>query len=279
VGHRTGRRWRDLGPGRGQVLGHDQCICLGGSVLRDGHCYRGGDAYDHLVGDGPSHLRDRLCGVPFNEVRGSSTNGNLSQRWHCQRPATRDLRGELYWGYVSDTTSAVTGSTSGYVYNVNADTTNDGTAYNVNCPGTATFPVWGDAGQLIGIAVLVAEAVAGGRVRPIYPPGRRGPSRYRRPPLDRRPVISTVSGPTSVSLAESGSADDTGLAISAAVPVTESASSTILRCCLRPARGSLGRVSATSRQPSCRAGRDGHQFTVSAQVPLAESGSSAGRWW
>lgn len=84
---------------------------------------------------------------------------------------TPTASGALYWGYSANATTSTAGSTSGYVWNANIDTTQDGCAYNLNCAGgSATNPVWGDNGQQFGMMVLLAEgsaaaAKASGRVR------------------------------------------------------------------------------------------------------------------
>ena len=65
--------------------------------------------------------------------------------------------GELYFGLCLDVgVQAVAGSTTGYVYNANVDTQYNGAAFNVNCPATATHPVWGDSTEAFGIVILVA---------------------------------------------------------------------------------------------------------------------------
>jgi hypothetical protein len=66
--------------------------------------------------------------------------------------------GELYFGYALDGTTAVAGSTSGYVYTVDSDS--NGVAYNLNCGAGATAPVWGDSSQVFGAMVLVMEQSA-----------------------------------------------------------------------------------------------------------------------
>ena len=69
--------------------------------------------------------------------------------------------GELYWGSTQDSGAASAGSTSGYVYNANADGNSNGTAYNLSVgPGTVTGPNWGDAGHDFGEMILVKPAAA-----------------------------------------------------------------------------------------------------------------------
>jgi hypothetical protein len=70
--------------------------------------------------------------------------------------------GELYIGYVLDHTAAVSGSTSGYVYQI--EPSNNGMAYNLSCPNAATFPVWADAHEGTGIIALLYEAGAAAAV-------------------------------------------------------------------------------------------------------------------
>jgi hypothetical protein len=94
---------------------------------------------------------------------------------------TPGTNGELYFGAAGfGGAGAVAGSTSGYVYSVNANS--DGTAYNVSCPsGTATFPVWSSDTPIGGLMVLMKEvsaAVAGTvQRRATVPVPRRHPAR------------------------------------------------------------------------------------------------------
>jgi hypothetical protein len=67
--------------------------------------------------------------------------------------------GELYFGFAFNSSSAVSGSTSGYTYNASADGHNNGLCYNANCANSAQTPAWGDSNSKSGIAVLVYEAV------------------------------------------------------------------------------------------------------------------------
>ena len=83
------------------------------------------------------------------EIDTSSGTANMASL----TPATN---GELYFGFSGNSATATAGSTPGYVYNTNGE--GDATCYNLSCPaGVATFPVWGNAGQEIGIMLLMAE--------------------------------------------------------------------------------------------------------------------------
>ena len=90
--------------------------------------------------------------------------------------------GELYLGFAWNQGSAVSGSTSGYVYNANADGASNGMAYNLNCAsGTATAPTWGDSTETYGLMVLVAEgAASSGAVTLLPQPGSRNWQRRHR---------------------------------------------------------------------------------------------------
>src|SRR6185312_4090605 len=85
------------------------------------------------------------------------TQGNLDSSGTANWSSLNSTAGDLYFGYAADNTSATSGSTSGYTYDASADSVGNGMAFNVNCPGGATFPVWGDSGQAFGIMVLVRE--------------------------------------------------------------------------------------------------------------------------
>ena len=89
------------------------------------------------------------------------TQGNLdSAGGTANFPSLTAAAGDLYFGFAADATAATAGSTSGYTYSASADSAGNGAAYNVSCPSGATFPVWGDSGQLLGISVLVREGAA-----------------------------------------------------------------------------------------------------------------------
>jgi len=96
-------------------------------------------------------------GVPVLDKQGTLDSTGTSN-WVSLTPA---VSGELYFGYAVNTASAMSGSTSGYVYNANVDGGLNGGAYNLNCAGgTATAPVWGDSTEQAGIMVLVMPAAA-----------------------------------------------------------------------------------------------------------------------
>lgn len=86
------------------------------------------------------------------------TSGHLdsagTNTWASLNPA---VAGELYVGYAIDTGGASAGSTSGYVYNANADGSGNGALYNLNCTSSAQAPVWGDSGEAFGLMALIRE--------------------------------------------------------------------------------------------------------------------------
>lgn len=112
-------------------------------------------------GTGPANFG--IAGREFHSTVGSWTydkRGTLdvgagNANWASLTPTFG--AGELYFGYAANLTSATAGSTSGYVYNATVDGVGNGAAYNLNCPATATFPVWGDAEEAFGIMILVVE--------------------------------------------------------------------------------------------------------------------------
>jgi hypothetical protein len=106
-------------------------------------------------------------GIPVLDKQATLDSAGTAT-WPSLTPAAA---GELYWGFAEDNTASVSGSTSGYVYNINADLHSNGVAYNVNCGATATAPVWGDSGQSDGIVVLVKPG--GGLGVPQRPLARR----------------------------------------------------------------------------------------------------------
>jgi hypothetical protein len=106
-------------------------------------------------------------------------DGSGTNTWVSLTPAKS---GELYFGWALDSGSAVGGSTSGYVYQV--DTQSNGVAYNLNCAGgVATAPVWGDSTHVFGIMVLVAVQSSAGPPAPLLtPPGLQSPMVLAVPP-------------------------------------------------------------------------------------------------
>lgn len=89
----------------------------------------------------------------------------VTGNWASLTPAGS---GELYFGFEDNTGAASAGTTSGYVYSVNAS--GGGRAYNLSCAGgVATFPVWADpADGRAGIMVLVREGTGGTNTSPAY---------------------------------------------------------------------------------------------------------------
>lgn len=68
--------------------------------------------------------------------------------------------GELYYGFAWNSSSAATPGSNpdgnGFHYNANADTTNNGAAYNLSYP-SGTSPVWGDSTEDWGLMMLMTE--------------------------------------------------------------------------------------------------------------------------
>lgn len=96
--------------------------------------------------------------------------------WPTMTPAGP---GELYLGFAWNSSSASSPATNpdtnGYHYNANADTTNNGMAYNLATPtGSPTGPVWADSSECWGVMVLVTEGSTGllidSVVQTPYPP-------------------------------------------------------------------------------------------------------------
>ena len=106
-------------------------------------------------------------GVPVLDKQATldSTGTNV---WPSITPVAA---GELYFGYALNNTTAIAGSTSGYVYSATADPAGNGTAYNLNCPGSSTGPTWSasDPGEGFGTMVLVMPAPSAARPLPALP--------------------------------------------------------------------------------------------------------------
>jgi hypothetical protein len=66
---------------------------------------------------------------------------------------TPSRAGDLYAGYVFDTGSGVAGTTSGYVYQLDANSNQY--AYNLNCANATQTPNIGDTGGTMGIGVML----------------------------------------------------------------------------------------------------------------------------
>lgn len=99
-------------------------------------------------------------GQEFSSTAGAwvlDTSGHVDTKasnstWASLTPAGP---GELYFGYCTNPGTAVAGSTSGYTYDVDAQT--NGVAFNPACTSAVQAPVWGDTGQDFGLMVLVRE--------------------------------------------------------------------------------------------------------------------------
>jgi hypothetical protein len=115
-----------------------------------------------------------LVGQEFASTAGSwsvDTSTTLNSTGTATWPSmTAAHSGELYFGYAINTSSAVAGSTSGFVFIVDADT--NGVAYSLGYVSGAA-PVWGDSGQAAGVLALFAEPVT---PPPAGPPMRNQPA-------------------------------------------------------------------------------------------------------
>lgn len=103
----------------------------------------------------------RLAGQEFSSTAGFSavtldTSGTLNATgtaWPSLTPGHG--AGELYFGSELNAGSGSAGATSGYTYQV--DSNGNGLAYNLNCGGSATSPVWADSDLRDVLAVLLYE--------------------------------------------------------------------------------------------------------------------------
>ena len=106
----------------------------------------------------------------FTSTLGSwvfDVQGNLDSSGTANWPSLTATAGELYFG-ASGSGQAVAGSTSGYTYDASTSPNGGGLAFNPNCAGGATFPVWGDSAELFCIAVLMKEQSAGTNTSPAW---------------------------------------------------------------------------------------------------------------
>jgi hypothetical protein len=104
-------------------------------------------------------------GIPTLDIQGdidATPPSGGTNTWASLVPASA---GELYFGYAQNNSSAISGSTPGYIYVPNSDQHTNGMAYNVNCTSSAQAPVWGDSTQIVGVMVLL-KAPAGGGAAP-----------------------------------------------------------------------------------------------------------------
>jgi hypothetical protein len=86
------------------------------------------------------------------DVQGAVTSATAN--WASLAPA---VSGELYWGYCEDGSSAVAGSTTGFVYETDAHGNGEGYCLSVSA---AYQPVWGDSTMQAGVMVLIREVTA-----------------------------------------------------------------------------------------------------------------------
>ena len=114
-----------------------------------------------------------MCAHEFSSTAGSwafDKQGNLDSAsltatWISLTPVAA---GELYWGYSSWNSTCTAGTTTGFTWNTNPDTSGDGEAYNPACGAGAIQPVWGSANTNFGIMVLVRETSSGTNTSPAW---------------------------------------------------------------------------------------------------------------
>jgi hypothetical protein len=85
--------------------------------------------------------------------------GSINSQVSAWPSLTPSGPGRLYWGYAKNNASAVAGSTSGFVYEIDSFSNGEGYCLSVS---SAYQPVWGDSTQVVGVMVLVAEVTSGG---------------------------------------------------------------------------------------------------------------------
>ena len=149
-------------------------------------------------------------------------NGSGTNTWPSIAAASA---GELYFGAAVDNGTCVAGSTSGFTYNVNADSC--GAAYNLSCSsGTVAGPVWGDSQHMFGVMALIQEISPSPPAMPVQvPPGRRSPQAFRfRPPLP-----PMVPAPQTYYVSPSGSDSNSGLSPASAWQTVAKVNSVALR--------------------------------------------------
>lgn len=80
-------------------------------------------------------------------------------------PVTPAGSGELYQGFEFDAGSASAGSTPGYTFDTDAH--GNGLCFNPACGSGAQQPVWGSAGCLYGLSLMVRETASGPGGNPV----------------------------------------------------------------------------------------------------------------
>lgn len=94
-------------------------------------------------------------GHVYFDVQGTLNSAGTAN-WPTLTPAHSN---ELYWGWCEDSGSAVAGSTSGFVYEI--DSNSNASGYNLSVSSAFT-PVWGDSGMVAGLMVLMTETPPAG---------------------------------------------------------------------------------------------------------------------
>jgi hypothetical protein len=164
-----------------------------------------------------------IAGQEFHSSVGTwffDKQGNLDSTGTANWPSLSAVAGQLYFGYAAGLT-ATSGSTSGYVYNPSVDGVSNGAAYNLSTPSGATFPVWGDIAQQLGIAILVSEGSPAGLMPWRSMPGQTY-SRYFHPRREFFP-LAPASGSTDATVLASAVS-----AVTAIPAAVISAGSTVL---------------------------------------------------
>lgn len=90
-------------------------------------------------------------GGVYLDTFGVLNNPSGTNTWPTLTPSGT---GELYWGWSEDSGSAVSGSTSGFVYTIDSHSNGAGYCLSVS---SAYTPVWGDSGQVAGLMALLRE--------------------------------------------------------------------------------------------------------------------------
>jgi hypothetical protein len=126
-------------------------------------------------------------------------------------PSLTALPGQCYIGFEFNGGSATGGSTTGFVYQEDAN--GNGLAYRLSTAAGANSPVWGDSDPRDVLALLLYEAAAPPGPR-LVPPGITSPMAFRRhawpsmaPPLVAVPDTGSGADSGSVTAASIASAD------------------------------------------------------------------------
>jgi hypothetical protein len=84
-----------------------------------------------------------------------TVSGAGTANWATLTPTGAPGGPRMYWGWAEDSGSGVAGSTSGFVYEPDSHSNQEGYCLSVTAAYT---PVWGDAGAIAGVMILLREA-------------------------------------------------------------------------------------------------------------------------